>query len=78
MRNKKYSPTKIASELIATALGEAYYGNALYVAMDFPVLTADDKSVIRRWLNGKPWNTDHINLQQIALKICDCSNESKK
>lgn len=41
MPAKKYGPEQIARELSETALGNAYFGNALYVAQDFPGLTTD-------------------------------------
>ena len=38
-----YNAYRIAYELRCTALGEAYFGNALRVAKDFPGLTAEDR-----------------------------------
>ena len=66
---EKYGPKQIARELIATALGQAYYGNALYVAQDIPVLTDEERWVIYRWLEGTQCGTDHVELQHIANKI---------
>ena len=70
----KYDNNQIAKELIATALGEAYHGNALYVSLDFsPILTEEEKRVIHRWLGGFQYGNDHIELQHIANKIaCYC------
>ena len=65
----KYGPKQIARELIATALGKAYYGNALYVAKDIPVLTDEERWVIYRWLDGSQCGMDHVELQHIANKI---------
>ena len=65
----KYDKIQIAKELIATALGEAYHGNALYVAKDIPVLTDDERWVIFRWLNGSQVATDSMRLQDISHKI---------
>ena len=65
----KYTNIKIADELIKTALNESYYGNALYVAMDFPCLTESDKRCLHRYLHGSQLNLDHVQLQEIALKI---------
>ena len=70
----KYDNYQIAKELIATALGEAYYGNALYVALDIPVLTDEERYCIMRYLDGtacasKVHSMDHVELQHIAHKI---------
>lgn len=67
----KYDKHQIAKELKATALNEAYYGNALYVAMDIPSLTKDDRIVLKRYLRGSGaiLATDHIRLQEIAMRI---------
>ena len=65
----KYTPQKISEELTKTALGESYYGNALYVAMDFPCVNDDDKRCLHRYMHGSELNTDHVKLQEIALKI---------
>lgn len=65
----RYGLKQIAKELVATALGEAYYGNALYVAMDIPGLTEDERHVLKRYLDGTQSGTDHCALQQIAAKI---------
>jgi hypothetical protein len=67
----KYGPQKIAEELIKTALGESYYGNALYVAMDFPCVTEDEKRCLHRWMHGANTKTDHVTLQDIAYKIME-------
>lgn len=65
----QYSLRQIAKELIATALGKCYCGNALYVARDLPGLEDDERWVIDRWLEGDQCGTDHIRLQEIAHKI---------
>jgi hypothetical protein len=67
----KYTPQKIAEELIKTALGETYYGNALYVAMDFPCVTESEKRCLHRWMHGANLNIDHVTLQDIAYKIME-------
>ena len=68
----KYSAKKIANELTKTALGESYYGNALYVALDFPCLDKADKLCLHRWLNGSNSGIDHVSLQDIAVRIIAC------
>ena len=64
-----YSPEQIADELTKTALGESYHGNALYVAMDFPCVSAEDIPCLTRYMHGSITSTDHVKLQQIANKI---------
>lgn len=66
---QQYSPKQIARELMATALGEAYHGNALYVAKDIPVLTDEERWVLLRWLEGSQCKNDWRELQMIAHKI---------
>jgi len=66
---ERYGSKQIARELIATALGRAYYGNALYVAQDIPGLTNEERMVICRWLDGSQGETDMHELQSIAHKI---------
>lgn len=65
----KYDNRAIAAELKKTALGEAYYGNALYVAQDIPGLTNAERECIVRWLTGSQRGTDHVRLQDIANKV---------
>ena len=69
MTTDKYGPKQIAQELMATALGQAYYGNALYVAKDIPLLTDEERWVLCRWLDGTQCETDGFELQRVALKI---------
>lgn len=59
----------IAYEIEQTALGEAFYGSALYAARGLPGMTYDDKIVLSRWLRGVQRGADHIALQDIAIKI---------
>lgn len=74
-----YDINKIAQELKDTAQGLSYYGNALLVCLDFP-LVADNpeyKAVIIRYLRGRGAikSTDHVTLYEIAIKI---TNEPTK
>jgi hypothetical protein len=69
-----YDKSQIAKELTATALGESYFGNALYVARDIPCLTDDDRQVLSRWLDGShatSSGSDRFLLQDIAIRISD-------
>lgn len=65
----KYDHHKIAQELDDTALGRSYYGNALYVALDIPCVTDEQKTVLRRWLDGTNTGGDFHALQKIAIDI---------
>ena len=62
----KYDKHQIAKELQMTAMGEAYYGNALYVSLDIPELDRYQKKVLRRFLNGTESVADSYELQNIA------------
>lgn len=64
-----YDDTQIAAELYATAIGDAYYSNALYVVRDHPALDAADRRVLNRWLEGRNWHGDGPALQEIAMKV---------
>lgn len=65
----KYSAHQIARELNATALGQAFYGNALRVAKDIQGLTDEDRAVLESYATGKQKGSDHILLQEVAMKI---------
>ena len=69
LQPERYGPKQIARELIATALGDAYFGNAIYVARDIPVLTDEERMVLCRWLDGSQCAADGRELQMIAHKI---------
>lgn len=75
--SKKYGPRQIARELIATARGDAYHGNALYVAMDFPGLSDEQRRVISRYLHGTQCGTDHVALDRIAVQIAAAGDEPR-
>ena len=64
----KYDNNAIARELDHTALGYAYYGNALYVACDFP-LSDEHMATLHRWLDGEQTTNDVQTLQDIAIVI---------
>ena len=65
----KYDNKKIAHELDCTAEGGAYYGNALYVSLDFPFLTENDRDCLRRYMHGSNTAADRFRLQDIAILI---------
>lgn len=64
-----YNAVTIANELNATALGESYHGNALYVARDIPCVTHNDVQCLNRWLNGTNTTSDGWRLQEISSYI---------
>lgn len=67
----KYDDAQIAREIRETAEGNAYYGNALYVAMDMPCIIAkpEQRHAIARYLKGTQICTDHIRLFEAAQII---------
>lgn len=65
----RYGPKQIGWELERTAMGDSYYGNALRTAKDFPCVTDEDRIVLDRWATGAQASTDHIRLQEIAIKV---------
>lgn len=73
-----YDAFTIAKELNATALGEAYYGNALYVARDIPCVTHNDRQCLNRWLNGTNNSSDGWRLQDISNYIVEWAKHSHK
>lgn len=62
-----YNHIQISKELDATALGDSYHGNALYVARDMPWATHNDKLMLTRWLNGSQTSSDFHALQDFAI-----------
>jgi hypothetical protein len=66
-----YNAIQIAKELNATALGESYHGNALYVARDIPCVTHNDVQCLNRWLNGTNSAGDGWRLQEISGYITE-------
>ena len=72
MIKEKYTNQKIAKELKDTAMGRAYHGNALYVAVDIPFIRDNQeyRQVIIRYMTGKDLlGGDHCTLQEIANKL---------
>ena len=64
-----YDNKQIAKELKATASGESYFGNALYVARDIDFITDNDRQCLTRYLFGNNTATDRFRLQDIAILI---------
>lgn len=69
MHNQPYNATLVADELEATALGHAYYGNALSVAKSMPGITYDERAVLDRFATGTTVTMDHVRLQDVANKV---------
>jgi len=72
MTIKRYTNQKIAKQLKETAMGKAYHGNALYVAVDIPFIRENQeyKQTVIRYLSGKNLlGGDHCTLQEIANKL---------
>lgn len=64
-----YTAQRIAWELERTALGDGFFGHALRVAKDIPGISGQDKALLDRYAAGLQTRTDHVALQQLALKI---------
>ena len=64
-----YSNKQIAHDLERTALNDGFFGQALYAARDIPSVTREEKAVLIRYSVGMARDTDHIALQQLAIKI---------
>jgi len=67
----EYNEARIAWELERTALGDGFYGNALRVAKDIAGVTDADRALLDRYATGKQRGTDHVALQELALRIAD-------
>lgn len=65
----RYGLAQIAWELERTALGEAFYGNALRVAKDIQGLSDQERSLLDRYATGAQRGTDHVALQQLATFV---------
>ena len=72
----KYGLKEIAAKLDMTALNDGYHGNELYVARDLPFLSKEEKGCLTRYLIGNITSTDHIRLQEIAIKIREFDKKS--
>lgn len=64
-----YNAARIAWELERTAMGDGFHGNALRVAKDIPGLTDADRTLLDRYATGRNSGTDHVALQDLALRI---------
>ncbi len=64
-----YNARRIGWELERTAMGDAYFGNALRVAMEIPGVTDEDRAVLQRYATGAQRVPDQWRLQDIAAKV---------
>lgn len=64
-----YNLRQIAIELLETAQGVAYYGNALRVAKDLPFILNSERSTLDKWATGAQTSGDRFKLQDIANKV---------
>lgn len=62
-----YDHKKIADELEATAQGQSYFGNALYVAIELPWTTKNDRAMLHRYMHGSELLSDRTRLQEFAI-----------
>ena len=60
---------ELAESLDEIAAGLAWNGSALAEAIEKPYLSAVEKAVLFRYLNGSNVGLDHITLQGIAISI---------
>lgn len=64
-----YDAIKIAQELQDTAQGISYCGNALRVAKDFSVLSAEDRRIFDKCATRTIGMEERMRLQDIAIKL---------
>ena len=67
--SNKYNHKRVGWELERTAMGDSYYGNALYSAMDLHFLNKREKDCLHRYMHGSETPNDRFVLQDIANKV---------
>lgn len=78
LKAEQYNHKRIGWELERTAMGDGYYGNALRVAKYITGLTDQDHAVLDRYATGSQHDTDHISLQDIAMRVYATSQLAEK
>lgn len=73
MDRKKQVAEQLAKSLDNIACGHNFSSAILHAAHDLKSTTDLEKLMIRRWLIGTEYSTDHIDLQQLANKIRNMS-----
>lgn len=71
-----YNRRRIAWELERTAMSDGHYGDALRAAKALPEVTEEDLSLLDRYAAGEQSGTDHVALQDLAMKISRTGEES--
>lgn len=65
----KKPASQLATMLDDIARGERFSAAALHLAHELSATTEMEKLMIRRWLLGTEYATDHIHLQALANKL---------
>lgn len=73
----QYNADRIAWELKQIAAGNWFHAKALELSKDMPGVTDDDRALLDRYANGDNGDTDHIALQDLALRI-ECGSKSPR
>lgn len=73
-----YGAQRIAWELERTAMGDAHFGNALRVAKDIPGMTDQDRALLDRFATGTASGTDHVGLQDLAMRVRTPQHETAR
>ena len=60
---------QLHDKLQAVAQGDSFYGEALYEALEHPLTTKNDKSMLMRYLYGSELTSDRMRLQELAIYI---------
>lgn len=56
------------------AMGELFDMAALDFVLQMPDLSADESALVQRWRTGSQQGTDHVGLQDLALKLQACTD----
>lgn len=59
----------LAIDLDSIADGSNYSEESLYLALDHPATTANDKQMLVRYLYGVELSSDRFRLQDLAMEI---------
>lgn len=60
---------QIAKELVDTALGLAFFGEALRMAMNLPCVSPEEIALLDRWVTGSNKRGDTWDLQRLANRL---------
>lgn len=73
-----YTTERLCRDLESIALGKFYSELALLTALEHPVLTEDDRLMLRRHLAGKYQAADHTALQDLRNRIKNHDQNAQK